>query len=109
VGRLFPILFVCGALLMLIYLVSYGWKMSYYRSVGGLPSIGKVEGGRYYVGNHGAYTEVSEEDWNRGVALERWSLASFALVFLVSLLLAIYGLSRARGKAQPNRFMALIG
>lgn len=104
-GRLATVLIACGALVMLAYLFSFVRFQSYGLSVGGTPSNGKVEGGRYYVGGRSGLHEVSEEDWDRGVALERRLLASFLLVVLTSLLSAIVGLRRVRRRrlAEPGR------
>lgn len=102
-GRHAGLLIACGALVWLVDLVTLVQLERYTWSVGGRPSNGKVEGDRYYVRNHGSYTEVSEEDWNRGVALERRALTSVALLLPVCLLLAVYGyIRRGARRLEPS-------
>jgi hypothetical protein len=52
--------------------------------LGGSAGIGKVESGRYYVGSHGRYTEVSRSAFQFSKWHE-WSAAGLMLVALVVL------------------------
>lgn len=38
-----------------------------YELYGGEPEAGKIEGGRFFVGNHGRYPEVSEQFYRRDI------------------------------------------
>lgn len=50
-------------------------------TLGGVASAGRVEGGRFYVGNHGDYEEVSESSYRCSQILGYISFASVPLFF----------------------------
>lgn len=53
--------------------------------LGGSASIGRVENGRYYVGSHGHYTEVSEAAFR----FCWWHEASAVAMFLIAMLIVL--------------------
>jgi hypothetical protein len=55
------------------------------RMLGGTPLNGKTERGRYYFGNHGIYTEVSESTYVTGYGVWYGLEAAFALLVLATI------------------------
>src|SRR5438034_6541442 len=55
-------------------------------SIGGTAANGKVEDGRYYVGEHGRYTEVTGAQFVLSTRYTRWTIGSTFLTFLPALL-----------------------
>jgi hypothetical protein len=47
---------------------------------GGTTMAGKIESGKHYVGNHGRYTEVSSDVYER---LHTWNIVTFMLIAFV--------------------------
>ena len=53
--------------------------------IGGSAGLGKVENGKYYVGSHGHYTEVSKSAFQLDKWLEASSMVSILIIFLFGL------------------------
>lgn len=57
---------------MCLACVVYGVRNTRVVRVGGLTWLGKVEGGRYYLGSHGDLTEVTWQEWEQARRDERF-------------------------------------
>ena len=64
--------------------------------VGGGASIGRIENGKYYVGSHGRYTEVSRSTYR----CCWWHELSFAATTLIALFI---GLDQALSRKRRNQ------
>ena len=58
----------------------------FYMIVGGSAGIGYCEGGQYFVGNHGDYTEVSRTVWIISYVLEALFFITIAIIPIGSIL-----------------------
>lgn len=60
-------------------------RESYYHDLhGGIPAMGKVENGDYYVGGgRRGHNRVTKEVWNEGVSLHLWMMVSGAITLLL--------------------------
>ncbi len=59
------LLFIVCALIFFSSLINFAILAMISSSVGGNALNGKIENGKYYVGNHGTYTEVSKNVFMR--------------------------------------------
>ena len=58
--------------------------------LGGFADIGRVEGGRYFLGSHGRYTEVSQALFTYSRIHGYSTLITHALVFVSALLIWVF-------------------
>jgi len=70
--------------------------------IGGSAGIGKVENGKYYVGSHGHYTEVSRSAFQFSKWHEWSGAASFLIVFFVMVDLALSKGKQANNYSRSN-------
>ncbi|MBX9628659.1 MAG: hypothetical protein K2X82_32985 [Gemmataceae bacterium] len=87
-----------GLVLGVVALANFAAFFVHTYAIGGDPWNGKREGGRFYVGDHGRYTEVTERRWRLAEVHTVAFLATHGLCVLVGAPLAIY----AR-RADPDR------
>jgi hypothetical protein len=66
------------------------------RTIGGSAGNGKEEDGKYYVGSHGRYTEVSRSAFQ----FSQWH--EWSAVGLMAVALAVFGWDLSRQKARNN-------
>jgi hypothetical protein len=77
--RRFACIFVC------LTLVNVSAWFIHDHLIGGNAGIGKIENGKYYVGSHGHYTEVSREAFQ----FSRWHEASAVMMFLIAMFILL--------------------
>jgi hypothetical protein len=73
--------FAC--MLVCVGLLNFCAFMAHDSLIGGSAGLGKVENGKYYVGSHGHYTEVSQAAFE----FSKWHEVSALLMFLVAMLI----------------------
>lgn len=91
--------FIAGAVLGAANFVAFAIGSAY---LGGDAAAGKQEGDRYYLGNHGKYTEVSPETY----AYSRWHARSIWITHPVAMLcmLLAYGANeKLKQPPEPGR------
>jgi len=74
----FALIFVCLALL------NFNAFLAHDALIGGSAEAGKVENGKYFVGHHGHYTEVSRSAYQ----FSRWHEFSAVIMFVIAFFIA---------------------
>jgi hypothetical protein len=98
-----PILAVLAALLFVLGMGNFVWFASDSSRLGGDAAAGKIEDGRYYVGNRGIYHEVTREQWEQSKQHTASLLISHPLaMFGAAYLLIGWIFPLAMGRVRPE-------
>jgi hypothetical protein len=74
-----------ASILICLGFMSFAGFMIYSRLMGGSAGGGKVANGKYYVGEHGHYTEVTRSTFQLSRAVEAGAVLMFLIALLISL------------------------
>jgi hypothetical protein len=74
-----------ACILICIGLLSFCGFMLYSGLMGGSAGAGKAENGKYYLGSHGHYTEVTRSTFLVSKAIEGGAVLMFLVALLISL------------------------
>ena len=77
-----------GTAIGVFLLAILGMTLSFFvdQSIGGMAANGKIENGKYYVGQHGEYREVTAAQFEASTRYNRWTLGATGLSMLAFLL-----------------------